>query len=58
MNRYKEWHSISSKVYHNNKQCTEGNNIAESFLSNLRGLPQRKKKRTLCKKCERLNQNK
>lgn len=50
MRYFKEWHSIKSEVYHNNKNCFEGNNIEDQYLEEGRG------GKRLCKRCKLLNQ--
>jgi hypothetical protein len=43
------WHSVEGDVYHNNRNCTTGNNIeTENYRSGTGGQP-------LCKECARLN---
>ncbi len=43
------WHSVEGDVYHNNRNCTAGNNIeTENYRSGTGGKP-------LCKECARLN---
>lgn len=49
----KEWHSVGSKVYHNNLLCTEGNNIEKKNYRTGKGMNTR-----ICNKCEKLNKNK
>lgn len=46
------WHSTkpnTKNVYHNNNQCTEGNNIEDRYLA------QGTDGRPLCEHCDRLN---
>ena len=49
MSKRAPWHAEDSDVYHNNDQCTEGNNIEEENRRNGKG------KRDLCKHCKRFN---
>lgn len=45
----KEWHSILREVYHNNRSCTEGNNIEAWYLHPGTG------GKRLCRRCKKLN---
>lgn len=45
----KEWHSIKTDVYHNNRKCHLGNNIERENVRSGRG------GRKLCAECKRLN---
>ena len=43
------WHSVRQDVFHNNRACTEGNNIERRYLSQGSG------DKRLCQHCESLN---
>ena len=47
--REEAWHSVRQDVYHNNRACTEGNNIERRYL--LAGSGGKR----LCRRCESLN---
>ena len=43
------WHSVNSNVYHNNTQCTTGNNIESKYRKSGKG------GKKLCAECAGLN---
>ena len=49
MGKAKEIHAKKSKVYHNNKKCTERNNIESENIKKGKG------GNRLCNTCKRLN---
>ena len=51
MTRIAPWHSIKEDKYHNNDECTEGNNIETKYWKKGKG----KSTNKLCKNCKRLN---
>ena len=50
MLRKETWHSVRQNVYHNNRDCTEGNNIEPWHCAPGTG------GRRLCKRCRDLNE--
>ncbi len=50
MKSFREWHTnLDTEVYHNNKNCTKGNNIEDKYLAEGKG------GKRLCSECKKRN---